>query len=95
MNAIKHPVFLIGGCSYLVFLIGVMAIRPQNNLTGSVLLGTGILLGAVHWVCSVMDVFKNEALTQESRVFWLILVLLVPPLGGMIYYLSRRKNIKM
>jgi len=56
---------------------------------------SGIACGGIHWVWSVIDVFRNRLLLGESRIFWIVIVLLIPPLGGMLYYLMPRKNVEL
>lgn len=38
-------------------------------------------------VVTAKDIFFNENLTQNSKLLWVIIVILIPLLGAMIYYL--------
>jgi hypothetical protein len=54
-----------------------------------------IALGALHWILSIEDVVKNNQLNLKSRPFWVIMVVIIPPIGGMLYYLMNEKNVQL
>lgn len=87
-----HPNFILGAISFLLLLLGVV-LRSDDFMIGDYLKLSGIALGAVHWIWSMIDVFTNHELNSKSRPFWTILVVLIPPLGGMFYYMNGRTNI--
>jgi tryptophan-rich sensory protein len=75
-------------------------------LSGVVLKGNGfragvymiivsVVLGFIHWVWGITDVAKNQQLNSKSRPFWIVVVLIIPPIGGMFYYLMKTKNVLM
>lgn len=91
---IKHPSFIIGLISFFLFLLGVV-LRGNGYAKGDIVILSAVVLGAVHWIWSIVDVVTGYDLRSESKTFWLILVMLVPPVGGMLYYMMKRKNISM
>ena len=91
---IRHPSFIIGCISFFLFLLGVV-FRGNSFVLGDKLIIGAIVLGAIHWIWSIIDVISGYDLNPGSRSFWLILVMLIPPLGGMIYYMMKRKNVAM
>ncbi|MGZ3846243.1 MAG: PLDc N-terminal domain-containing protein [Flavisolibacter sp.] len=91
---IRHPSFIIGCISFFLFLVGIV-LRSNSYVIGNKMIITAIVLGAIHWIWSITDVLTGHDLNPGSKSFWLILVMLVPPLGGMIYYLMKRKNVTM
>lgn len=90
-----HPSFIIGATSFLLLILGVVFKGGYNFDSGDYLILAGLVLGAVHWVWSSVDVFTNKELEPQSRMFWMILVLLIPPVGGMVYYMMKSKNVRM
>jgi len=90
----RHPAFIIGAVSFLLLLFGVI-LRGDDYLIGNKLILSAVILGAIHWIWSVIDVIVGYDLNPASKSFWLILVMLIPPLGGMIYFMMRRKNVSM
>ena len=90
----KHPSFIIGAISFVLFLFGII-LRGNGYVAGDKVILSAIILGAVHWIWSIADVITGYDLNPNSKSFWLILVMLVPPLGGMIYYMMKRKNVSM
>lgn len=91
---IRHPSFIIGLLSFFLFLLGII-LRGNGYVRGDMVVLSAIILGAIHWIWSTVNVITGYDLKPESKVFWLILVMLIPPLGGMIYYMMKQKNVSM
>jgi hypothetical protein len=90
----KHPAFITGAVSFVLFLLGVI-LRGNGYVAGDKVILSAFILGAIHWIWTVIDVARGYDLNPSSKSFWLIMVLLIPPLGGMIYYMMKRKNVRM
>jgi Phospholipase_D-nuclease N-terminal len=90
----RHPNFIIGIVSFALFLLGIV-LKGNGYTTGNFILILSIALGAMHWIWSIVDVSTGHNLKSDSKIFWLILVALIPPLGGMFYYMMKRKNVSM
>lgn len=83
----KHPNFILGLVSYLLLLAGV-ALLSVDAAIGRPLVLASFIAGGIHWAGSIVDVSTDPNLKhEESRGFWLALVIMVPPLAGMIYYM--------
>ena len=91
---IRHPSFIIGAMSFVLFILGIV-LRANNFVPGDKIILSAIVLGAIHWIWSLIDVITGYDLNSDSKSFWLIMVMLIPPLGGMIYYMMKRKNVSM
>jgi len=91
---IRHPSFIIGATSFILFILCIV-LRANNFVPGDKIILSAIVLGAIHWIWSLIDVITGYDLNSDSKSFWLIMVMLIPPLGGMIYYLMKRKNVSM
>jgi len=91
---ITHPSFIIGAISFVLFLLGVV-LRGNGFVKADIMILSAMIAGAVHWIWSMVDVITGYDLNPGSKSFWLIMVMLIPPLGGMIYYMMRRKNVSM
>lgn len=90
----RHPNFIIGLLSFLLFLLGIV-LKANSYSLGNILLVSAIGLGAIHWIWSIIDVSTGYDLQANSKIFWLILVVLIPPVGGMLFYSMKRKNVSM
>lgn len=90
----SHPSFVIGALSFLLLLVGVV-IKSNGYRGGDYVIIASVILGFVHWIWSIADVAKNKRLDGRSRPFWLTMVVIIPPLGGMFYYMMRHKNVVM
>jgi hypothetical protein len=47
---------------------------------------------ALMWVYALIDIFLHPGLSIMSRVIWLLVVLLIPLLGALVYILFRPKR---
>jgi hypothetical protein len=92
----RHPNFIIGAVSYLFLLVGVVFFANGMEV-GKALVLTAVLLGGIHWIGSIIDVWTDKQLKQESdsRYFWLALVIMIPPIAGVLYYIMRQKKISI
>ena len=91
---LTHPNFVIGLISYLLLLSGVVVLATEKD-TGKLFILTSFLLGAVHWIGSMISISTDTKLAKEKtiRYFWLSLLIMVPPFAGMLYYTMDKKKI--
>ena len=89
-----HPNFIIGALSYLLLLTGAVLLQHNVQFAIPFIIGA-VILGAIHWVVSMINVCQDADLKNEteSRYFWLALVIMIPPIVGMMYYSMKRKKI--
>lgn len=96
-NYSKHPNLILGLVSLVTLILAVGLRANRYNKVGDVLLIGTFVLGAIHWVWSMIDVFNhyrtNKAM-QSRTIIWVILVVIVPPVGGILYY-AFNKNLNM
>ena len=87
-----HPNFVAGLLSYLLFLIGVV-LQIYNSDLGLQFIFGSIILGGIHWIGSLIDVCTDPELKrdEQSRFLWLAIVIMIPPIAGMMYYMMNRK----
>ncbi|MDB5206165.1 MAG: hypothetical protein JWR72_1240 [Flavisolibacter sp.] len=85
----KHPNLILGLFTFLILILAVGLRANRYNEIGDALLISTFVLGGVHWVWSVIDVLKDYRTNKEKEnrnIVWVILVLIVPPVGGILYY---------
>ncbi len=83
----KHPGFLLGVAGYILIFIGVV-MQANDLFLGTPLIISGLVMGAIHWLISLFSVATDRNLgNPQSHYFWLATVIMIPPLGGMIYYM--------
>jgi len=95
MKNIRHPNFILGIISFVLLFIGI-GMRANGLQGGDYVLGSSFLLGAIHWIWSIVDVFKDYRInsSSENRIIWVILVIIIPPVGGLLYY-AMSKTVRM
>jgi hypothetical protein len=49
---------------------------------------------ALMWVYALIDIFLHPGLSIMSRVMWLLVVLVIPLLGALVYILFRPKRVE-
>ena len=91
----RHPNFFLGLITFLILIIGV-GLNANGMAGGNYVIGASLLLGVVHWAWSIIDVFKDFRVNSasENRILWIILVVALPPIGGILYY-SMSKTVRM
>jgi uncharacterized membrane protein YqjE len=88
-NDLKHPNLILGLMSFVTLILGVGLRANRYNKVGDIFLIGTFVIGFIHWVWSVTDVLKHYRTnkTNENRkIIWVILVVIVPPVGGILYY---------
>jgi hypothetical protein len=91
---VSHPNFITGAVSFVFLLLGVI-VKGGGYRSGDYIIILSVLIGFIHWLWSIADVAKSKHLDERSRPFWLTLVVIIPPLGGMFYYMVKSKNVVM
>jgi hypothetical protein len=94
MKSTRHPNFILGIISFLVLFIGI-AIRANGYQYGDYVIASAAALAGIHWIWAIIDVAGTTTVTPSQRKFWLIIVIIVPGFGSMIYYIMhyRRKKV--
>jgi hypothetical protein len=89
-----HPNFIVGLLSYLLFLTGII-LQAYNSVPGLQLIMVAIILGGLHWVGSIIDVCTDSELKsdEKSRFLWFAVVIMIPPVAGMLYYMMPGKKV--
>jgi hypothetical protein len=87
----KHPNFIVGAMSFIILLTGVV-LKGNKYRIGDYMIMLSVALGGLHWMWSIIDVVKNHQINAKSRPFWIIIVLIIRPGGGRIYYMMKDKN---
>ena len=89
-----HPNFIIGLISYFGLLAGVVMYSNDLEIAKTVIAGS-LILGVVHWLISVVSVIRDQLRKQYEGLwfFWFTAVFLVPPIGGMMYYMVNNKRV--
>ncbi len=69
-----------------------MVLPGSNGFELVILLSSCVLplLIAALWLWGVIEVATKERVGDEDKIVWLLIVLLLPGLGTLIYYLVRR-----
>lgn len=93
MKPTTHPNFFIGLMSLILLFVGI-GLKFYSYRSGDGVLIAATVLGTIHWIWSIIDVFNHQTSLSQSRKFWIILVIVLPPIGGMFYYLFS-KTVRM
>jgi hypothetical protein len=91
----KHPNFFLGLFSLLLIFIGI-GMRANGYQNGDYVLVFSFALSGIHWIWSIIDVFKDFRVNSgsENRILWIILVVVLPVVGGTFYY-ALSKTVRM
>jgi dolichyl-phosphate-mannose--protein O-mannosyl transferase len=85
---IRLPLFFaLGGV--IISMIG-LAIQNKYN-RGEMITYGGLLLLGIFWIWSILDVVSAHDLRRYQKMFWLIITVSVPAMGGLLFYLMHQK----
>ena len=89
-----HPNFIIGLISYLGLLAGVVMYSNDFAIAETIITGS-LIISVVHWLISVVSVLSDQLRKQNEGLwyFWFTAVFIVPPIGGMMYYMVNNKRV--
>ena len=89
MNRKTHPNFVLGLVSLLLLFMG-LGFKANGYNLGDYIWYASIALSAIHWIWAIIDVFSHQTSGSQSRVFWIILVVALPVVGGLLYYIMSK-----
>ncbi len=91
MKNLKHPSFIVGIISILLLFVGI-GLKSYGDRSGDIVIIASIVLGAIHWIWSVVDVFKRTDMKPNQRIFWIIGVICAPVMGGLLFYIMHQRS---
>jgi hypothetical protein len=47
----------------------------------------------VIWIASLIDCIKKDFEAPNNKIIWIIILLVIPPLGGILYMLMEREKV--
>lgn len=96
MKNAKHPNFILGIIATIVVLIGI-GFKANGYHSGNYMLIGGSILGAIHYIWALIDVIgrDREDLRGFQKRFWLIIIIAVPALGSLLFYIMHQQRDKI
>jgi hypothetical protein len=86
---ITHPNFYLGLVAFLLLFIGI-GFRANGYQGGDYVIAASAVLGGIHWIWAIFDVFASYRRIngpENKQIIWVIIVLLIPTIGSMLYYI--------
>ncbi|AXY78382.1 hypothetical protein D3H65_32255 [Paraflavitalea soli] len=85
MKNLSRPAFILAMIGTALILIGLVAM-PHYEL-GTYVMYAGFLLAGIFWIWAILDVISANDLKYYQKMFWLIVVVSVPVMGGLLFYI--------
>ncbi|HEY4148605.1 MAG TPA: PLDc N-terminal domain-containing protein [Chitinophagaceae bacterium] len=95
MRNFSKPVFILGCASLLVGIIGFVMTYNLQYETGRYVFGAGLAGIGIFWLWSIAQVASTDDLKNYQKMFWLIIVISVPLIGGFIYLIMHQRRNKI
>ena len=94
MLNLRKPALIFAAIGLVLFFLGLYMLTMDPK-TGYLIMYIGLGIGVIYWIWSVIDVLSTSDLKPYQKKFWLIIVLIIPAFGGLIYHVmhQRRKKI--
>lgn len=93
MKTLTRPAFTLAMVGTALILIGLVAM-PHYEI-GIYIMYAGFLLAGIFWLWAIWDVIAADNLRYFQKVFWLIIVVSVPVMGGLLFYLMHQRANKI
>ncbi|HYF30332.1 MAG TPA: hypothetical protein VD993_04380 [Chitinophagaceae bacterium] len=94
MLNLRKPAFIFNVIGVLLFFLGLYMMQNDVN-GGPTLLYIGAAMAVIYWIWSVVDVLRADDLKPYQKKFWLIIVLVVPALGGSLFHIMHQRRNKI
>ena len=93
MKNMSRPAFILAMIGTALILVGLMAM-PHYEF-GTYLMYAGFLLAGIFWVWAIWDVIIADDLKNFQKMFWLIITVSVPVMGGLLFYIMHQRRNKI
>lgn len=90
MKYLNRPTSILAMIGTALILLGLVSM-PYIEL-GTYLLYAGFLIAGIFWLWSIADVLMADDLRMHQKMFWLIVTVPVPVMGGLLFYIMHQKK---
>lgn len=90
MKNTHHPAFILAILGTILIVAGLLTMA--YFIIGTFLLYAGVLLAGIFWIWSVLNIAATRDLRLYQKMFWLILAVSVPVMGGLLYYIMHQQK---
>jgi hypothetical protein len=87
------PAFILAMAGTALILVGLVAM-PHYEF-GTYIMYAGFLLAGIFWLWAVLDVIGAHDLKYFQKMFWLIITVSVPVMGGLLFYIMHQSRNKI
>jgi len=94
MKNVRRPSLIFGLIVTAIFFIGFFMFASENQ-NGEYVLYAGLVLGAIYWIWSIIEVVGADDLKPYQKTFWLIIVVAVPFFGAFLYNIIHQSRNKI
>ena len=84
MKPITRFNIVLAVISIILVIVGSALLGKSEY--GNYILYAGLFVGTVFSISSVIDVFRSKTVRSSRKIVWLIMVICVPVVGGLLYY---------
>jgi hypothetical protein len=90
MSTFNKTGLIIGISGTAIIILGLLLMRQYDF--GIYILYAGLIVVGVVWVWSIWDVIIADDLRFYQKMFWLIITISVPVMGGFLFYILHQKR---
>lgn len=94
MINLRKPALIFSIIGLLLFFAGLFMQQKQGN-SGEMLMYIGLTMGVIYWFWAIIDVVTADDLKPYEKKFWLIIVIIVPALGGTLFHIMHQSRNKI
>lgn len=94
MKNLSRTGFIIGIIGTILIFAGLSMMQKEMP-AGEYIMYFGLIVAGIVWVWSVWDVIFAHDMKGFQKMFWLIITVSVPVMGGLLFYLMHQKKGKI
>ncbi|HEY0680141.1 MAG TPA: PLDc N-terminal domain-containing protein [Chitinophagaceae bacterium] len=94
MLNLRKPAFIFNVIGVLLFFIGLY-LQQTGSYGAYTLMFIGLFMAVIYWFWAIIDVVRADDLNPNQKKFWLIIVIVVPALGGALFHIMHQSRNKI
>jgi len=77
----------------IMILATSLWLKAHHYMVANMLLVTTVLFAGIVWIMIIRLILQNPFLDKRAKIFWMVLSLLIPVVGNIIYVVMENRKL--
>jgi hypothetical protein len=91
-DSIKHSSFQLALSAVVLFVTSIF-LRAEHYGFADIVMILALLLSGLNWIIAFKLVLRNPFLDRSAKSFWMVLILLIPSVGSIVYIMMENRKL--